>query len=1490
MDVRDFYLLFALVACLTVDCTLAQELVYTIQEELPENILIGSIPRDLNISAGGADLIYRLVSKAGEVPLLRVSSGTGDIYTGSQRVDRERLCAGESGSSECSFEIEVVILPNDYFRLVKVKLVVRDVNDNAPMFPSPVINISIPENTLPNSRFPIPSASDPDTGANGVQRYQLLDGQSVLGLDVVESPEGEKWPQLIVQRGLDREQKDTYVMKIKVQDGGEPPKSSTAILQVTVSDVNDNRPVFRESQLEVQLPEDSPLGTSVIQLHATDADVGSNAELRYLFSPQTPAAVRRYFALDPSLGLITVQRPLDREDVSLHKMTVLATDGSSSPARATVTVNVTDVNDNPPGIDIRYIISPVNGSVHLSEKDPVNTKIALITVSDRDTDVNGKVVCYIEKEVPFHLKAVYDNQYLLETSSFLDYESTNQYSFRIVASDAGKPSLNQSALVRVKLEDENDNPPVFSQPVIELAVPENNHRGLYLTTVSATDDDSGKNAEIVYQLGPNASFFDLDRKTGVLTASRVFDREEQERYIFTVTARDSGNPPLQSQAAVIVTVLDENDNNPKFTHNHFQFFVSENLPKYSTVGVITVTDLDAGANAEVMASVVGDNANFILDPLSGVIRSNVSFDREQQSSYTFEVKAVDRGRPVRTSIAKVTINVIDVNDNSPVVIYPPSNSSFKLVPLSAIPGSVVAEVFAVDVDTGMNAELKYSIVSGNNKGLFRIDPVTGNITLEEKPTTVDQGLHRLVVNISDLGYPKPLHTLVLVYLYVNDTVNNASYVYELIRRTMETPLDKNIGDGTQPWQNEDYLTIMIAIVAGAMVVIVVIFVTILVRCRQSSRFKTTQRNKQGAEWMSPNQECKQNKKKKRKKRKSPKSSLLNFVTIEESKPDDPAHEPINGTITLPAELEEQTIGRFDWGSTPPTTFKPNSPDLARHYKSGSPQPSFHLKPDTPISAKKHHVIQELPLDNTFVGGCDTLSKRSSTSSDHFSASECSSQGGFKTKGPLHTRQSHRRVTFHLPDGSQESCSDSGLGDHEPVSGGTLISHPLPLVQPQDEFYEQASPDKRTEADGNSDPNSMYTSSSSNNLSRISTGGKQTKMVSTVAKLQKVKFSTLAMQMLVKQFTRLQRIFLATNPKMHTSEGHQRGWDVITVKVNKISKVARTAEDCQKHINDLRLGARQKVAFNKKRGTVQHRDVAKQKVLTWEEEKVAPIVHLVKHGPDASSDSSDSGDCCTSKALTSEQQKTTEIMEEKMPTRHQEPRVGMEGAVTDKLQQASYGEQKEDCTGGQWKTAAYMKVPSSEKSEQRGTCPLETTGAVNSSIPSHSQSAHGEELCPICRRLDTLVSTVQRGFNHIHRDINTLQNTSQYRGARLSQNVMSLIGAMHTLVRLHHFSTLPRRDVAIQTSIMLTGRHLGENVGVASSDTTTVTSNNVTTLNNTGPTSSDSVMTSNETGVASSDTGVASNDTVIEVSVDPDGDSAESMSIEESSQNSSDSDW
>ncbi|KAK5864741.1 hypothetical protein PBY51_015959 [Eleginops maclovinus] len=374
------------------------------------------------------------------------------------------------------------------------------------------------------------------------------------------------------------------------------------------------------------------------------------------------------------------------------------------------------------------------------------------------------------------------------------------------------------------------------------------------------------------------------------------------------------------------------------------------------------------------------------------------------------VKAVDGGQPPSSSYAKVTINVVDVNDNRPVFVIPSSNYSYDLVRTTITPGAVVTRVFAIDNDTGMNAELQYSIISSiiitsrvSPRGLFAIDKATGNITLQEKILAADQGLHRLVVKVKDLGQPESLHAIALIHLFVNDTVSNATFIQEQLRKSMETPLDRNIGDSEVTPQANGYVIVVIAIIAGTMTVILVIFVTALVRCRQTPRHKVVQKGKQSGEWVSPNQDNRQIKKKKKRKKRSPKSLLLNFVTIDESKPDDSTHEHVNGTLDLPVELEEQTMGKYNWATTP-TTFKPDSPDLAKHYKSASPQPTFQIKPETPVAPKKHHVIQELPLDNTFVVGCDSLSKCSSTSSDPYSVSECSCQGGFKTTGQISTRQ------------------------------------------------------------------------------------------------------------------------------------------------------------------------------------------------------------------------------------------------------------------------------------------------------------------------------------------------------------------------------------------------------------------------------------------------------------------------------------------------------
>uniref|UniRef100_A0A6P5J2Y0 Protocadherin-11 X-linked-like n=1 Tax=Phascolarctos cinereus TaxID=38626 RepID=A0A6P5J2Y0_PHACI len=1125
-----FILLMAFAVCQSG----AQEKNYTILEELPESVLVGDIVRDLNLTFPtekklSTPLRFKLVYKSGDLPLVRVEETTGEIYTTGVRIDREKLCSGAFAQTHCIYEIEVAILPDEIFKLVKIRFLIEDVNDNSPLFPATVINISIPENTAINSRFPIPSAIDPDIGLNGIQQYHLLKGLGIFGLDVIETPEGEKWPQLIVQKMLDREEKDTYVMKLKVEDGGSPPRSSTAILQVSVIDMNDNHPVFVESDAEVTIPEDAPVGSSVYQLHATDNDVGANAEIQYFFSNLINHLAKKLFSLNNTTGLITVREPLDREEAPIHKLMVIATDGGPLPARAMVIVNVTDVNDNVPIIDVRYIIDTVNGTVFLSENAGLNTKIALITPLDKDAGRNGKVTCFTENDVPFRLRPVFENQYLMETSSFLDYETTKEYEVKLLASDAGKPPLNYTTSVFIKVKDENDNAPIFRKSSVGISVLENNDPGAQLTKLSATDADSGKNGEITYLIaGEPPSAFRLDNRTGILSAVEQLDREKKDKYTFTVTARDNGQPHLQSNATVTVTVLDQNDNSPTFTHSEYNFYVPENLPKHGTVGLITVTDADAGENGMITLTILNTNGSFLIDPIRGVIRPNVSFNREKQDSYSFVIMATDGGKVPRSSSATVTINVVDIDNNKPVAPASPINYTFQFIPLATEIGTLLYVVMAIDEGNGANSETRYQMEGGKRKKLFHVEGPAGNITLKSRFIPTDQSLHKLLIKARDLGHPDSLNGKILLNLFVNDSLYNSSFVDELLRRARGRGRGKSVthnvpkSDVADP-STGDYVKYIIAIISGSMTAVLTIVIAALLRCRRIPRLAAGR--KQNSEWVTPNPNNGETITISTNDNSGTNSVIVNLVTFAESRTDDlDKEEEATTSLDVVINIEDDAMERYNRG-THSSTFKPDGPDLAQHYKATSPQPAFRIEPETPVHSK-HHGIQELPADNTFVMGCDSLSKCSSSSSDPYSISDCSCQGTIKTTATIHPRQAvielgltdpalkdpnviairthplhlmpsarphtplrepavqetavdiwtsaqkkpepkkpgkaQRRVTFHLPESSQESGNDNVPIETE--AGATAIA--VPGYARRDYLTTHSN---RTEADGNSDP-------------------------------------------------------------------------------------------------------------------------------------------------------------------------------------------------------------------------------------------------------------------------------------------------------------------------------------------------------------------------------------------------------------------------------------
>ncbi|KAM6056362.1 protocadherin-12 isoform 3-T3 [Chlamydotis macqueenii] len=626
---------------------------YRVFEEVPPGTVIGMLAEHFEGGESGetADT-FQLMETPRRFPL-HMGSGDGVLSTAG-RVDREQLCRH---SDPCWVSFNVLAGQN--LALIHVEVQVLDVNDNAPRFPTPELELEMSESASLRTRIPLDRALDADAGPNARCSYSLSRSEH-FALEVVSSSDGTRHAELVVVKEVDRELHSSFDLVLTATDHGEPPKSGTALIKVIVLDSNDNSPVFAESSLTVEVREDALPGTLLVTVTATDPDQGPNGEIEYSLSKHAPREVLSAFGIDARTGSIILKHPLDYEETHTYELDVQARDLGANPipAHCKILVKVLDVNDNAPDVHVTWAArAPV-----LSEALPKDSFVALVTASDPDSGSNGQVHCSLSQGYEhFRLKRTNSHSYVLMTNATLDRELRAEYNLTLVVRDHGDLSLAVLKHLTICISDVNDNAPSFEKATYEAAVAENSEAPAFLLTVRATDPDLGFNGKITYGI-PNASASDLvsiDPTTGDVYALQAFDYEQVRSLQFLVTAEDGGHPKLASNVSIRLAVLDRNDNAPVITAPALVggaatlsvlvnvetgcFWVApRNGSTRGTAAVTNATlasctsapllftfaarDVDSGLNGALRYDLVGgdDAGLFILDPILGQLFLNAS--------------------------------------------------------------------------------------------------------------------------------------------------------------------------------------------------------------------------------------------------------------------------------------------------------------------------------------------------------------------------------------------------------------------------------------------------------------------------------------------------------------------------------------------------------------------------------------------------------------------------------------------------------------------------------------------------------------------------------------------------------------------------------------------------------------------------------------------------------------------------------------------------
>ncbi|KAJ8688393.1 hypothetical protein QAD02_024188, partial [Eretmocerus hayati] len=667
---------------------------------------------------------------------------------------------------------------------IQVTISLLDVNDEAPEFVSSNKS-TVSEAAAPNSIVMVVKAVDRDEGRNGHVEYSLEQ-------ENLQQPQpfilGQVDGVLRVAGSLDREIRSNYSLRVTARDRGEPPKSNSQLILVSLLDENDNSPSFDPRQYSASVAENASIGASVIQVSATDRDDGPNGRVRYSIASGDE---NRDFSISEDGGVIRVAKNLNYERKARYRLQIRAEDCARQLAPVTglvddsderytsrydlaeVLVNVLDVNDNPPAfLDSPYL-------AHLMENmlPPNRGFVMQVKAHDADTPLYSEQIRYFLKEGDtdlFRVNASTGEIFLLRP---LDRELVPEYSLTIVAMDSGSPPLTGSGIVRIVVLDVNDHSPEFGRQEYKASVMENLPAGAWVANPSANDKDEGLNAKIRYSiLGEKADKFSVNASTGEIVTTEKLDREQAAVYHLTLVAQDSSpTEPRASAVNLTIFVGDVNDNSPKFSSPKYTAYIPDSTSRGDFVFGAKAIDDDDGLNARLEYRLLGGDARlFTIDTRSGVIRSNEKLTRgnqQQRGSYQLEIEAKDSGAEARKTRAEL---VVHLWERQLFPSFKPATTT-NFVVSEDVPEGRLITTLAASTPKGPASELLFGIAGGNLGDALRIEPRTGEVLVASGFDYETAPRLEAWVEVRDSGNP-PLRSVVQLLVNVTDANDNAPVI------------------------------------------------------------------------------------------------------------------------------------------------------------------------------------------------------------------------------------------------------------------------------------------------------------------------------------------------------------------------------------------------------------------------------------------------------------------------------------------------------------------------------------------------------------------------------------------------------------------------------------------------------------------------------------------------------------------------------------------